>query len=252
MWCPTCQADVAAEMSADHRRLSCARCHTELALSATEPARGGTRIGPVEQSARELLARWSAESLIEAPANGAAQPVSTTPAVDAVPSPMESAPRRDIERSPMVDPAINVVPTVPIAPTDRARWRRVRRRQIQASSAVPQPSLGAPPPRVMPWMATVGQLVAYGGVGGLTCGTALVLWSHFGGPSHYSPTGWLLTTIGQMLLFLGVVTLVAGSLERLTADMDRRMNRIAEQLDGLQSRMRRRRRNECQEDRTAA
>jgi hypothetical protein len=232
MWCPTCQADVAAELSADHRRLCCARCRTELALSATEPSRGATRIGDAERSARDLLARWSAETFIAPPPTPDAIPLPTPLAADGASIESTQKPERAAEAD---DSAMT--PTVAFAPVDRRRTRRIKRDRLRGSA-----SDFTDPPRSMPWMATVGQLVAYAGVGGLTCGAVLVLWSHFGGPAHYAPTGWLLTTIGQMLLFLGVVTLVAGSLERITADFDRRWKQMSEQLDALSARPRRRRR----------
>jgi hypothetical protein len=49
-----------------------------------------------------------------------------------------------------------------------------------------------------------GQLLAYLGVGLLTVGTALVVWGYFGGADvqRYQSTGWLISTAGQMLLFL--------------------------------------------------
>ncbi|MEI4884364.1 hypothetical protein, partial [Klebsiella pneumoniae] len=71
---------------------------------------------------------------------------------------------------------------------------------------------------------------AYIGVGGLTVGTALVLMGYFGGPASYATTGWLVTTAGQMLLFLGVVTLVSGGMEQTTQEVARRIDTIGERL----------------------
>lgn len=80
-----------------------------------------------------------------------------------------------------------------------------------------------------------GQLLAYGGVGLLTVGTALILSGYFGGPVKYAPTGWLVATIGQMFLFLGVVTLISGGMQQTThevgarvADLGSRLGRIEE------------------------
>ncbi len=75
-----------------------------------------------------------------------------------------------------------------------------------------------------------GQLLAYLGVLGLTAGSCLVLWSYFGGPVHYAPTGWLVTTASQMLLFLGVVTLISGGLEQTTRVLTRRIDRLGERI----------------------
>ena len=76
----------------------------------------------------------------------------------------------------------------------------------------------------------IGQILAYSGVLALTVGTALVIWSYFGGPADYAPTGWLITTGGQMLLFLGVVTLVAGGLEQTSRDVRVRIESLGERL----------------------
>jgi hypothetical protein len=79
-------------------------------------------------------------------------------------------------------------------------------------------------------VALAGQLFAYVGVAGLTVGTVLVLMGYFGGPASYATTGWLITTAGQMLLFLGVVTLVSGGMEQTTQEVARRIDTIGERL----------------------
>jgi hypothetical protein len=70
-----------------------------------------------------------------------------------------------------------------------------------------------------------GQLLAYLGVGLLTVGTALVVWGYFGGAEvqRYQSTGWLISTAGQMLLFLGVVTLVSGGMQQTTHEVSQRV-----------------------------
>ncbi len=75
-----------------------------------------------------------------------------------------------------------------------------------------------------------GQILAYSGVGLLTVGTVMVLWGYFGGPESYTPTGWLLASAGQMLLFLGVVTLVSGGMEQTTHEVSRRIEYLGDQL----------------------
>ncbi|MEO2036857.1 MAG: hypothetical protein ABGZ35_32680 [Planctomycetaceae bacterium] len=76
----------------------------------------------------------------------------------------------------------------------------------------------------------MGQFLAYIGVLGLTVGTAIVIYGHFGGYSEYTPTGWLVTTVAQMLLFLGVINLVSGGIEQNNEDVSRRINVLGEQL----------------------
>ncbi len=80
------------------------------------------------------------------------------------------------------------------------------------------------------WGIVSGQVCAYLGVALLTCGTSLVLWSHFGGPVEHAPTGWLMTTAGQMLLFLGVVTLVSSGMEQTTDEVATRIQTLGEKI----------------------
>ena len=85
-------------------------------------------------------------------------------------------------------------------------------------------------PRRSNLTSATGQFLAYLGVLGLTIGTAMVIYGHFGGYSEYTPTGWLVTTVAQMLLFLGVINLVSGGIERNNDDVSRRINTLGEQL----------------------
>ncbi len=85
-------------------------------------------------------------------------------------------------------------------------------------------------PRRSNLTSIMGQFLAYLGVLGLTIGTAMVIYGHFGGYSEYTPTGWLVTTVAQMLLFLGVINLVSGGLEQNNDDVSRRINILGEQL----------------------
>ncbi|MBI5759154.1 MAG: hypothetical protein HZA46_11615 [Planctomycetales bacterium] len=70
MWCDKCQADVAAEASADNQRLHCATCGTEINLRsgttapADQPATGATP-RPKSKDPHELLARWANEDLFD-------------------------------------------------------------------------------------------------------------------------------------------------------------------------------------------
>jgi hypothetical protein len=67
-------------------------------------------------------------------------------------------------------------------------------------------------------------------VGVLTVGTALVLWGYFGGPADYAPTGWLVATAGQMLLFLGVVTLVSGGMQQTAHEVSARVQLLGNRM----------------------
>lgn len=80
------------------------------------------------------------------------------------------------------------------------------------------------------WVSLGGQLLAYCGVGLMTIGAALVLWGYFGGPQHYLPTGWLAATAGQMLMFLGVITLVSSGMEQTTAEVSRQIEVLGNRI----------------------
>lgn len=81
------------------------------------------------------------------------------------------------------------------------------------------------------WVSLFGQLLAYAGVLGLTGGTAMVLAGHFGqAAENFTTNGWLLTTAGQMLLFLGVITLVTAGMEQTTREVSRRMDALGRQM----------------------
>ncbi len=75
-----------------------------------------------------------------------------------------------------------------------------------------------------------GQILAYIGVLGLTAGGALIVWNGFGHAPLNTPTSWLIATGGQMLLFLGIVTLVSSGLEQTNEDVNRQIRLLGEQL----------------------
>jgi hypothetical protein len=80
------------------------------------------------------------------------------------------------------------------------------------------------------WMALAGQLLAYGGVAVLAVGAALVVFGYFGERDDLAPTGWLVTTAGQMLLFLGIVTLVSGGMEQTSQEVTQRIEVLGEHI----------------------
>ncbi len=75
-----------------------------------------------------------------------------------------------------------------------------------------------------------GQVLAYAGVGLITVGTTLVLWGWFGDQPRYAPTGWLICTVGQMLLFLGVITLISGGMQQTSHEVTRRVEYLGDRI----------------------
>lgn len=84
------------------------------------------------------------------------------------------------------------------------------------------------------WVAVAGQWLAYSGVLGLMAGTCLVILGYYRGPASYAPTGWLITMAGQMLLFLGVVTLVSNGMEETAKTVERHIGRLGERIVRLE------------------
>lgn len=84
------------------------------------------------------------------------------------------------------------------------------------------------------WIAWFGQTLAYVGAGTLTIGAGMVFIGYLGGPIHYAPTGWFTTTVGQMLLFLGVVTLVSAGMEQTTVEVTKRIDTLGDQLERME------------------
>lgn len=109
---------------------------------------------------------------------------------------------------------------------------RPRQRYIDDAheSAVRGPHFQVTAPKRSNLTSMTGQFLAYLGVLGLTIGTAIVIYGHFGGYSDYTPTGWLVTTVAQMMLFLGVINLVSGGIEQTNDDVSARINTLGEQL----------------------
>lgn len=115
---------------------------------------------------------------------------------------------------------------------ERVRTRhRPRRRYIdEPHDSVRGPHFQVTAPKRSNLTSLTGQFLAYLGVLGLTVGTAIVIYGHFGGYSDYTPTGWLVTTVAQMMLFLGVINLVSGGIEQNNDEVSTRINTLGEQL----------------------
>ena len=251
MWCPNCKADVAAEVTGDNRRIHCATCGADITPA---PALVG---GAKTREARNLLERWASERKTDSgapvlPAAGHGHPVVRAPlggvTLEAegpstvVASPLAArAPSRfaaseaaQVPSAPAAAPAqIRQAPSGPYRTATQFESSRLHR-QHEFAPSVPhfdvQGNLRDHDRKHTNWAGVVGHLLAYAGVGILTVGTTLVVWSYFGGPPAYAPTGWLTCVAGQMLLFLGVVTLVSGGIEQAGEEVKLRIERLGERM----------------------
>jgi len=238
MWCHKCQADVAAMTSPDNERLFCTSCGSELARPAgSTPSEKSSDAGSEQalRDPRELLARWEREDALESldvrspVARETSAPRKAVLRFDGTHSVLASPPPALVERAGTLNPEpVRPSPPVP-APQPNAQEMIVH----HAHAPSPPHYESAPvslADKSSKWVTLAGQLFAYLGVGGLTIGTVLVLMGYFGGPASYATTGWLITTAGQMLLFLGVVTLVSGGMEQTTQEVARRIDTLGERL----------------------
>ena len=274
MWCSSCRADVAAELSTDNRRMLCARCQSELGIAAFETPRAvnAPRAVETERDARELLARWSAQNLLDvassSPTVGRTSPAVTQENIATRPEHRIDPPRLEIpppsaqfaaaqEEDSVSSPAVPLDPQPTKSPVKKrsSQQKLQTRPQLARGTKGDFTSSGEPsshPPdssqpnldhdhvvrdavqkqlaRRTSWSTAAGQLCAYAGVGLLTCGTVLVMWSYFGGPAEYMPKGWLTAAVGQMLLFLGVVTLISAGMEQTVHEVSWRIDHLAEEV----------------------
>lgn len=117
-------------------------------------------------------------------------------------------------------------------PLPTSSWGRSAHRYIDEphGSGLRGPHFEVGPPPRSNITTIIGQALAYIGVISLLIGTSLVILGHFGGETEYTPTGWLITTVAQMLLFLGIINLVSGSMEQHNDEVARRIYSLSEHL----------------------
>lgn len=149
--------------------------------------------------------------------------------------------------APMVEQTGDSLTTPMARHTDSAPMPEVEPPVVLPSPALSQ--LTSSPSSASPslWVATarknlglmghIGQGLSYSGILGITLGLSLVVLGTFGASSQLAPTGWLIATLGQMLLLLGVVTSVSVGMEQSSAEMralvDERMRLLSEQMEQL-------------------
>jgi hypothetical protein len=224
--------------SSDNERIYCTACGTEIARPAAGTQAEGAResgSGRPLRDPRDLLARWAREDALESLDISAPAPREASELrkqvlrFDGSHPTVAPPPPAFVERTVAQHP-----PTV-VPPPPAEKLPPAPRDVIVHQAHGPNPPHFLPAPvsladKSSKWVTLAGQLFAYIGVGGLTVGTVLVLMGYFGGPASYATTGWLITTAGQMLLFLGVVTLVSGGMEQTTQEVARRIDTIGERL----------------------
>jgi hypothetical protein len=82
------------------------------------------------------------------------------------------------------------------------------------------------------WLGLAGQICAYAGVAVLTAGSGLLIVGHYGGPAAYAPYGWLISSVGQMLILLGVITLVSNGMDQIARQLGARIDALSTRMAG--------------------
>lgn len=210
-----------------------------IALPLTAPPTPGTPSAPAKPTAppAPITPPKAIFNLTPAESAGGLPQTQTSPRAATASSPArpESAPRGEHGTARSQRGAAHVSGSRRGSAAD-AQERRPRRRVDRAESAIPAPHfdlqtyLAQNPQKTGRSESIWGQLVAYIGVAVLTVGTTMVLWGYFGGVARYTSTGFLVTTAGQMLLFLGVVTLVSGGMQQTSSEVSTRVEYLGERM----------------------
>jgi hypothetical protein len=238
-------------MAPDNRRILCASCGSQIRSVPLLPTEDKTR------QARELLERWSKKNWTADAEDAELTAIETPPASrdgkkplfridEGHPEPevISAAPkfsRETSEARPAPARRVVQVPSTSQSRHPQAGPPFTQRTHEPHGYSAPAPhfpgeplTLDEPPAQnsSSKLQAFWGQMLAYAGVLALTVGAAFVLMGYFGGPQwqSYTPTGWLITTTGQMLLLLGVVTLVSGGMEQTTEEVARRIEKLGNRL----------------------
>ena len=263
MWCPTCRADVAAELTLDNRRYRCVQCHAEMGAAEATIDHLATPVRAIatERSARELLARWSAQNRFEPVTLASSLPPAAVNFVVSAESgeengrvekgaiwrldtPRQSAPTasagpvfNEAFSNPSSPPA-KLPEEIPCLGTGNQRpcgFSNMPHDEASDNTSHPdhrtKPCIAKQANSQIHWIGMAGQLCAYCGVGLLTCGSVVVLLEYFGGQGNYAPTGWLVAAVGQMLLFLGLVTLVSAGIEQAVDEVAWRIADLEHRLE---------------------
>jgi hypothetical protein len=270
MWCAHCQSDVAAELPAGDRHARCASCGGELSVPTSAPPSTRTRhalqllerwsrpelndpynTGNPERRSHDEPEISSAIATLDRPPRHAQPPAvesSLRPyAPSPSPLPLHAPPATEaFHLESHLPPAFetNAPPTewtLPMAhhPSQAAPQRPApQQAPAQRTQSRPEPHdvrAAIEHDTSTNWVALAGQLLAYAGVAVLTIGTTLALWGHFANEPASVPTGWLVASAGQMLLFLGVITLVSSGMEQAARDLNQRFDRVGNKLDRVET-----------------
>ena len=221
--------DLALESTAEARSATGFKDTARRSAEDSPPATTNGEIAPIESGVERLHADTESSTPI---AGAAAEKVVASSTAETVVKSKAS------KRTLRIDSA---EPLESRRSPERQRTRRrprTHRFEEAHGSRVPEPHLDfrtAGSEQQPNWSVTAGQWLAYLGVLALTIGTSIVVYGHFGGYANYTPTGWLVTTVGQMLLFLGVINLVSGGMEQSNDEVSQRIEALGQHILRIES-----------------
>jgi hypothetical protein len=255
MWCSSCQAEVAAKVSTDNNRLFCASCGKELNIAVANSGQEKTR------EAQDLLKRWSNQSNQEelvttaSTASGSSESESISAVENAkascsLPENSERDHSSSDHENKFIENRISeaVYPSMSDSKSNETGQQDHNIPEDRQPETIPFPvpsqshnpnlsssvdiqsTITRDKPQNTNWVGFFGQILAYGGVGILTVGTCMVLMGYFGGKEGYAPQGWLITTVGQMALLLGIVTLVSCGIESSSSEVTNHIASLDERI----------------------
>lgn len=192
------------------------------------------------RQAQDLLERWSSQSEEETQSSAPSDSSTNQPKKEKTYSPSTSDRNLELNSESFHSPEETTysAPAEQTSPTKTVPFPQELSQPVVSHSANKgqvdvQSVITRDKPQNTNWIGLFGQFLAYGGVGLLTVGTCMILMGYFGGKEGLAPQGWLISTIGQMSLLLGIVTLVSSGIEQSSnevtnhiASLDDRIMRI--------------------------
>lgn len=256
MRCQKCQYEVPADMRSASVPVACPECGALLPVVSRS----------AERDPQEILARWSDNHWLDgygplfnkkSVSAGPQEPPPVTPpapqqqytpvatnippANQAAPSPVEIPPSPEMSEDDFFDVEFDPGEVGEFLDDSSLETHKQRGMQLRVDgphglAGHHLPAQPAPASKAGSWLLTAGQLLAYFGVGALTVGTVMVLVGYYGDNAEWLPTGWLTATAGQMLLFLGVITLVSGGMEQATQEITQKVDRLGDRIIRMEQR----------------
>lgn len=271
MYCSCCKSDVAAKLDQDDRTLLCTHCGTEIQAngrvnSLNDATRDAQSLlqrwadpqifdAPSEEIAQVKTDPTVDNSIDDLPIVELAEiqtevKKTETPIVEELPETAQHFEEVLLETSEIPEQPINqeskstetkihhVIdePEFEVRKSyvvERSDMQILNRPILTSTAFEVQQSINDRHSSKFNWRRFIGQSLAYLGTGILSVGGAAIVWSFYDGPEHIVPAGWIMVFAGQLMLFLGLVTLITSGVKELRSDVVNRVDFIRSLLSRL-------------------